>query len=105
MPWFILITSALFEAVWANALDRLASGALTASNWAAFIVGSVISVGGLAWALRYLPVGTSYAIWVGIGATATVVWAVLAGVETLSVMKVVFMVAIVASVAGLKIVS
>ena len=102
MPWFILITSALFEAVWANALDRLASGALTFTNWAAFIVGSV---GGLAWALRFLPVGTSYAIWVGIGATATVLWAVLAGVETLSVMKVVFIIAIVASVAGLKIVS
>ncbi|MDO5049786.1 MAG: SMR family transporter [Actinomycetaceae bacterium] len=105
MPWIVLIISALFEAVWANALDRLAGGALSLANFAAFIFGTVISVGGLAWALRFLPVGTSYAIWVGIGATATVLWAVLAGTESLSIMKVVFIIAIVASVAGLKIVS
>lgn len=105
MAWIVLVVSALFESVWANALDRLAGGALTPANWAAFLIGSVISVGGLAWALRYLPVGTSYAIWVGIGAAATVIWAVMAGTETLSLLKIAFIIGIVACVAGLKIVS
>lgn len=105
MAWIVLVVSALFESVWANALDRLASGAFSLANWSAFLVGTAISVGGLAWALRELPVGTSYAIWVGIGAAATVIWAVLAGTESLSLLKIVFIIGIVACVAGLKIVS
>jgi len=41
-----------------------------------------VSMGGLAYAMRDLPVGTSYAVWVGIGATLTVVYAMATGDET-----------------------
>ncbi|MDO5034303.1 MAG: SMR family transporter [Actinomycetaceae bacterium] len=105
MAWVLLIVSALFESVWASALDRMAGGALTLVNVAAFVFGTLVSVGGLFLALRDLPVGTSYAVWVGIGAAATVTWAVVAGTESLSLLKVVFILMIVAGVAGLKIVS
>ena len=101
----ILVVSAMFEAMWASALDRMAGGAVTLLNVVSFVVGSIISVGGLYLALRDLPVGTSYAIWVGIGAATTVLWAVFAGVETLTALKLVFIGMIVAGVAGLKVVS
>lgn len=105
MAWVILVVSAMFEAVWANALDRMASGAVTFANVAGFVLGTIASVGGLYLALRDLPVGTSYAVWVGIGAASTLALAVMSGAETLSVLKVVFIVMIVAGVGGLKIVS
>lgn len=103
MAWLILIVSALFEAVWVNALDRIADGAHSMLNWSAFLLGSVISVGGLAWALRTLPVGTSYAVWVGIGASAAVIWAMAAGTEPVSVVRILLIIGIVACVIGLKI--
>lgn len=103
MAWLILIVSALFEAVWVNALDRIADGAHSVLNWSAFLAGSVVSVGGLAWALRTLPVGTSYAVWVGIGASAAVIWAMMAGTEPVSVVRILLIVGIVACVIGLKI--
>ena len=105
MAWVILVVSAMFEAMWASALDRMAEGTITLLNVISFVVGSIISVGGLYLALRDLPVGTSYAIWVGIGAATTVLWAAFAGVETLTALKLVFIGMIVAGVAGLKIVS
>ncbi len=52
--------------------------------------------------MRSLPVGTAYAVWVGIGAVLTVVYAVATGTEPLSVAKVVFLLMIVAGVVGLK---
>ena len=52
--------------------------------------------------MRSLPVGTSYAVWVGIGAVLTVAYAMLTGAETFSLLKVVLLVGIVGSVIGLK---
>lgn len=60
---------------------------------------------GLAYAMRDLPVGTSYAVWVGIGAVLTVVYAMVTGGEMVSVMKVVFLLMIVGGVLGLKLIS
>jgi quaternary ammonium compound-resistance protein SugE len=59
---------------------------------------------GLAWAMRDLPVGTSYAVWVGIGAVLTVAWSMVTGAESVSTVKAVFLAAIVVGVAGLKLV-
>ena len=83
----------------------MSTSGITILNVLAFLFGSVISIGGLALALRELPVGTSYAVWVGVGAFTTVLWAVLSGAEVLSIAKVVFILMIVAGVAGLKIVT
>ena len=48
-----------------------------------FVVALVASMAGLAYAMRDLPVGTSYAVWVGIGATLTVAYAMATGTEVL----------------------
>ena len=101
MAWFVLVVSGLFEAVWATALGRIA-GWGDIRNIFVFTVGMVISMTGLAWAMRSLPTGTSYAVWVGIGAVATVCVAALLGDEHLSVTKVFFLVVIIGGVIGLK---
>ncbi|NLG48274.1 SMR family transporter, partial [Gordonia sp. (in: high G+C Gram-positive bacteria)] len=64
----------------------------------------VISMGGLAYAMRELPTGSSYAIWVGIGATGAVVYGMLTGAETTTIGKIVCIIAIVGGVIGLKLV-
>ncbi len=105
MAWIILVVSALFEAVWVNALDKIADGSHTLATWGGFLLGSVVSVGGLAWALRSLPVGTCYAVWVGIGACAAVGWAMWAGTEPVSLVRILLIAGIMACVIGLKLAS
>lgn len=105
MAWLILILSALFEAVWVNALDALTDGTRDFGSWIAFLGGSLASVGGLAWALRTLPVGTAYAVWVGIGAATAVGWAMWNGTEPISALRILLILGIVGCVIGLKLIS
>jgi quaternary ammonium compound-resistance protein SugE len=57
---------------------------------------------GLAWALRTLPVGVAYGVWVGIGAATTALLAIVVFGESVSVLKIVSLVLIVAGVVGLN---
>lgn len=103
MSWFVLVVSGVLEAVWATALGKSESFSRVVPT-VVFFVALVISMGGLAYAMRELPVGTSYAVWVGIGAVLTVVYAMATGDETASPLKILFLVGIVGSVIGLKLV-
>jgi quaternary ammonium compound-resistance protein SugE len=67
-----------------------------------FGVSIVLSMAGLAYAMRELPVGTSYTVWVGIGATLTVAVAMITGEEPASALKVLLIAGIVGCVVGLK---
>src|SRR5690606_37825201 len=64
MAWVVLIASGLLETAWAIALDRSA-GFTRLIPSIVFLVTLVLSMVGLAWALREIPVGTGYAVWVG----------------------------------------
>ena len=103
MSWFVLVLSGVLEAVWATALGR-SEGFTKPVPTAVFGVALVASMAGLALAMRDLPVGTAYAVWVGIGAVLTVAWAMATGGEPVSVAKVLFLVMIVAGVVGVKLV-
>ena len=103
MSWFVLVLSGALEAVWATALDR-SQGFTRLVPTLVFAVAVVASMAGLSYAMRELPVGTSYAVWVGIGAVLTVAYAMLTGGEAVSVAKVVFLAMIVGGVVGLKVV-
>ncbi|HMM49459.1 MAG TPA: SMR family transporter, partial [Miltoncostaeaceae bacterium] len=64
MAWLVLVLSGTLEAVWATALGR--SDGLTRPIPAlVFVLALVLSMAGLAWAMRELPVAVSYAVWVG----------------------------------------
>jgi quaternary ammonium compound-resistance protein SugE len=101
MAWFVLILSGVMEAVWATALGR-SEGFSKLTPTIVFVVGLILSMAGLGYAMRTLPIGTSYAIWVGIGAALTVAYAMLTGSETASLLKVLCIVAIIGGVIGLK---
>jgi quaternary ammonium compound-resistance protein SugE len=101
VSWFFLVASGIFEAVWATALGE-SKGFTRLWPSVVFAVAIVLSMGGLMLAMRELPVGTSYAVWVGIGAVLTVGYAMLTGDEPVSVLKVLFLAMIVGGVVGLK---
>ena len=101
MRWAVLIVSALFEAVWAIALDR-SNGLTELIPTAIFLIGIATSLGGLAYAMKSIPVSIAYAIWVGIGAGTTVIASMVMGLETFSMFKLMFIAGIIGSVIGLK---
>jgi len=103
MAWLILVLSGVMEAVWAVALSRSAGFTRLVPSLV-FLVSLAISMIGLAIAMRSLPVGTSYAVWVGIGAALTVAYAMVTGAESASVLKILLMLGIVGCVVGLKVV-
>ncbi|NLF91342.1 MAG: QacE family quaternary ammonium compound efflux SMR transporter [Corynebacterium marinum] len=104
MSWIILVLSGAFEAVWAIALDRSA-GFTRLWPSVVFFAALIVSMGGLAVALKELPVGTAYAVWVGIGASIAIVYSFASGQEAVSLAKVLFLLMIVGGIIGLKVVN
>lgn len=99
--WAILLASAVLEAVWATALG-LSDGFRQAMPTVVFAVTAALSMIGLGLAVKRIPLGTAYAVWVGIGAALTVGWAMSTGVEPASPLKLLFIAGIVGCAAGLK---
>ncbi len=104
MAWVVLVLSGMLEAVWATALS--ASENFTRKRpTIVFAASLILSMVGLAWAMTSLPTGTAYAVWVGIGATLTVVWGFFTGAERFTWLRGLLLVLLVGSVVGLKVVS
>jgi quaternary ammonium compound-resistance protein SugE len=101
VSWFVLIFSGVLEAVWASALAKSENFSRPFPTLV-FILGLTLSMAGLSYAMRELPVGTAYAVWVGIGASLTVAYAMVIGDEAVSVLRLLFLGGIVVSVIGLK---
>lgn len=101
MAWFVLVVSGVLEAVWATALGR-SEGFTRPVPSVLFGLGLILSMAGLAYAMRTLPTGTSYAVWVGIGAALTVTYAMITGTESASIVKILLILGIVGCVIGLK---
>ena len=103
MSWIVLIASGVLEAVWATALGK-SEGFTKLWPTVIFGVGLVLSMGGLAMAMRTIPIGTAYAVWVGIGAALTVLYAMIFGGEPASLIKILLILGLVGCVIGLKLV-
>jgi quaternary ammonium compound-resistance protein SugE len=103
MSWIILIISGVLEAVWATALGK-SEGFTKLWPTVIFGVGLLLSMGGLAMAMRTIPIGTAYAVWVGIGAALTVLYAMIFGGEPASLIKILLILGLVGCVIGLKLV-
>ncbi|GJJ18633.1 DMT family transporter [Mycolicibacterium mageritense] len=104
MAWLILIVSGVLEAVWATALSK-SDGFTRLTPSVVFGVALCFSMGGLAIAMRTLPPGTSYAVWVGVGAALTVGYAMLTGAEGASLLKVLLILGVIGCIVGLKLVT
>ncbi|WP_079941296.1 DMT family transporter [Paenarthrobacter ureafaciens] len=101
VSWLVLLASAVLEAVWATALG-LSNGFTELIPTLVFAVTATLSMLGLGIAVKRIPLGTAYAVWVGIGAALTVGWAMVTGVEPASPLKLLFIAGIVGCAAGLK---
>jgi quaternary ammonium compound-resistance protein SugE len=102
MAWFVLVLSGILESVWAVALDRSA-GFTRPVPTAIFGVGLLLSMAGLGYALRTIPVGTGYAVWVGIGAVLTAVVGIVALGESASLPRLISLLLVIAGIVGLKV--
>jgi quaternary ammonium compound-resistance protein SugE len=100
--WLVLVISGVLEAVWASALAR-SEGFTRLTPTVVFAVAMVASMAGLAYAMRGLPLGTAYAVWVGIGAALTAGYAMWSGQEPVSLLRVFLLLGILGCVIGLKV--
>ncbi len=101
MAWIVLIVSGLLETVWAAALSRSEGfGRLVPS--VVFVVALVLSMVGLAIALRSIPVSTAYPVWVGIGAVGTALYGMVALGEPVTAARMLCLVAVIGGVVGLQ---
>lgn len=103
MSWIVLVLSGVLEAVWATALGR-SEGLTRLWPTVVFAGALVASMAGLAFAMREISTGTAYAVWVGIGAALTVLYAMLFGGDGFSLIKALLIVGLVGCVIGLKLV-
>lgn len=101
MPWIVLFISAALEAVWATALGA-SDGLSEFAPTVVFAVGLASSMLTLAYAAKYIPISTAYAVWAGTGAALTVAYGMLTGEEVVTVLRVLFLAGIIGSVIGLK---
>ena len=107
MNWIILIIAGLFEVGFTTCLSK--AKATTGNSSVFWLTGFFISLS-LSMYLLYkatqtLPMGTAYAVWTGIGAVGTAVIGILFFKETADFWRLFFMVTLIASIAGLKVVS
>lgn len=107
MNWIILIIAGCCEVGFAYCLGR-AKDAVGWEWWAwiaGFIIFTIASMGLLAKATRTLPIGTAYPVWTGIGAVGTVLVGIFLFHEPATFWRIFFIVTLIASIIGLKMVS
>lgn len=101
MNWLYLVGAGLLEVVWAIGLKHTEG---FSRLWPSVITDAamIASFYFLSLALRSLPLGTAYGVWVGIGAVGTAIAGIILFNESVSVMKLVSLGLVVAGIAGLK---
>lgn len=103
-PWLCLIVAGCLEVVWALGIKYTAGFSKPVPS--VITIGSMIaSVWLLAIALKSIPVGTGYAVWVGIGAVGAAIGGVILFGESKSLARIVCILLIVSGVIGLKLFS
>jgi quaternary ammonium compound-resistance protein SugE len=101
MNWAILVVAGLFEVGWAIGL-KYTDGftRLLPTVWT--VVAMIISLGLLGVAMKTLPVGTAYSVWVGVGAIGTVILGIVLLGEPASAARMISVALILAGIVGLK---
>ena len=101
MPWVILVLAGLFEIGWAIGLKYTEGFTrLWPSVWT--VAAMIVSLALLGLAMKSLPVGTSYAVWVGVGAVGTAILGIVLLGEPATAGRIASLALIVAGIVGLK---
>jgi quaternary ammonium compound-resistance protein SugE len=101
MAWLMLIVAGGFEVVWAIGL-KYAEGFTRFWPSVMTVVAMLVSIVLLGLAMKQLPVGTSYAVWVGVGAVGTAILGIVLLGESASAGRLASLALIVAGIVGLK---
>jgi quaternary ammonium compound-resistance protein SugE len=101
MAWVILVVAGLFEVAWAIGL-KYTEGYTRLWPTVGTVAAMIVSVALLGLAMKSLPVGTSYAVWVGVGAIGTAALGIVLFGESASAGRLVSLGLIVAGIVGLK---
>jgi quaternary ammonium compound-resistance protein SugE len=101
MAWFLLVLAGLFEVGWAIGL-KYTDGFTRPWPTVGTVAAMIISLGLLGLAMKSLPVGTSYAVWVGVGAVGTAILGIVLLGEAANTGRLVSLGLIVAGIVGLK---
>jgi quaternary ammonium compound-resistance protein SugE len=104
MAWWVLVVAGVCEVGWAIGL-KYTDGFTRLWPSVATVVAMALSVVLLAYAMRTLPVGTSYAVWTGIGAIGTVILGIVLFGEPATALRLGCIGLILAGIVGLKLVS
>lgn len=107
MNWIILIIAGLFEIGFTTCLAkaRITTGTSSLLWIAGFFISLTLSMYLLYKATQTLPMGTAYAVWTGIGAVGTALIGILFFKEPADFWRLFFIITLIASIAGLKLVS
>ncbi|QKF59640.1 quaternary ammonium compound efflux SMR transporter SugE [Aliarcobacter lanthieri] len=101
MSWIILFLAGIFEVVWAVGL-KYSEGFTKLTPSIITIVTMIISFYLLSLALKSLPLGTAYAVWVGIGTIGTVIAGIFLFDESMNIIRVISILFILLGIIGLK---
>ena len=104
MEWVYLMLAGVLEVVWAVGL-KYSEGFTKLWPSVITIVATVASFWLLALSMKHLPLGTGYAIWVGIGAVGTAIFGMIIFKEPATVARLMCIGLIVAGIVGLKLTS
>ena len=101
MAWLLLIIAGLCEIVWAIGLKHT-EGFTRIWPTVVTLTAMLVSIVLLGIAMKSLPVGTSYAVWVGVGATGTAILGMVLFGESASAGRLASLALIVAGIVGLR---
>jgi quaternary ammonium compound-resistance protein SugE len=101
MPWILLILAGLFEVGWAVGL-KYTEGFTKLWPSVGTTLAIILSMGLLGLAARSLPIGTAYAVWVGIGTVGTAIFGMVIFHEPATLLRILCLALIVAGALGLK---
>ena len=101
MNWAILVVAGLFEVGWAIGL-KYTQGFTRFWPTVWTVLSMIVSVGLLGLAMKALPVGTAYSVWVGVGAIGTIIFGIVLFGEPASAGRLISVALILAGIVGLK---
>ena len=101
MAWICLYLAGLMEVFWSTCL-KFSHGFTVCKFTILTVIGMIVSFLLLAQATKVLPLGSSYAIWTGIGAVGAVVVGIFIFKEVLTPLQVFFVLLIVSGIVGLR---
>jgi len=101
MAWIILVLAGLFEVGWAIGL-KYSEGLTKLWPTIGTVVAMIISLCLLGIAMKSLPVGTAYSVWVGVGSVGTVILGIILFGEPVNAARLISVALIISGIIGLK---